>query len=295
MEALSPLETKVAEYEKRIKEIESKPVETKADTALIEKYENEVKALQARIRETDYPRSDEFKEKFVVPLNKRYQKAVSQIAQLTVTENEQSRAATQADFDYIRGLPFGQQRQMARQLFGQDSDVVLSHVNSVAEIQEQAREAIENEKANGELRQKELTLKQQKEQSEYSRILKEGEEQIIKEFSTFKLTDDPKERELFDAAMDFVNQAMTGAANLPLEKRASIAAVHKMKAVGYDIEKYRREAAEAKVASLTEELAKFRQSDPGAGGDKPTVEKTTNEQDLTIDELLKSAPGTWRG
>src|SRR6478736_4836515 len=44
---------KVAEYEAKIKAIEGKPVETKTDTALIEKYESQIKELKQTVREYD--------------------------------------------------------------------------------------------------------------------------------------------------------------------------------------------------------------------------------------------------
>lgn len=291
---LSPLEQKVAEYEKKIAEIQAKPVETKTDTALLESYESKLKAAEARVREMDYSKSQEFQDKFIAPLNKRYQKALSQITQLTVTEGDQSRQATQGDFDLIRNMPFGQQRAAARQMFGQDSDLILSHINAISEIQESAREAIENEKVNGETRQKELSAKQQREQSEYKQLLKQSEESIRAEFDTFKFSDDPKEQEIFDNGIAFAEEALNNA-SLPLDKRAAISAAFKMKAVGFDIERSRRIALQEQVTSLTEELAKFRESDPGNGGEKATPAPELDDEPTSIEDLIAKAPGTWKG
>lgn len=285
---------KVAEYEKRIKEIESKPVETKADTALVEKYENEIKALKQTVREYDYQKSDEFREKFAAPFEKAYKKAIGEVTQLTITKDDQSKPATESDFAFIRSLPFGQRRAAARQMFGEDYDLVLSHVSRLEEMRESALEAIASEKQNYEIKQKETTLKQQKEKEDYANFLKQSEQEILTSIEDFKLGDDPEEKKAWEKGLAFVEHALNNTASLPVSERAAHAAATKLRAALYDLSNHRVKAANAKIKSLTDELAKFRASDPGAGGEKGEVESGGDETPEGIEAMLAKAPSAWK-
>ena len=277
---------KVAEYEAKIKAIEGKPVETKTDTALIEKYENQIKELKQTVREYDYQKSDEFREKFSAPFEKAYKKAVGEVTQLTVTKDDQSIAATDKDFAFIRSLPFGQRRAAARQMFGEDSDIVLGHVARLEEMRESALEAIASEKQNYELKSKETSLKQQREQEEYGSLLKQSEKEILETIEDFKLGDDPEEKKLWEKGLSFVEHALNNTASLPANERAAHAAATKMRAALYDLQNNRVKAANAKIKSLTDELSKFRSSDPGNAGEKGEVEKTGDEIPDGIEAML---------
>lgn len=283
---------KIAEFEKKIQAIESKPVETKADTALVEKYETQIKELKQSLRGYDYQGSDDFKRDHSIPFEKAYKKAIEEVTQLNVTKDGQETPATDKDFAYLRALPFGPRRQAARAMFGEDYDIVLQHVSTLEKMRESAIEAINNEKNNYELRQQESTVKQQKEKEEYANALKQSEKEILETVEGFKFSDDPEEKKAWEAGMAFVEHALNNVASLPTNERAAHAAAVKLKAALYDLDQHRIKGFTAKIKSLTEELEKFRASDPGAGGEKGAAEEGAEEIGGIADMLAK-APEGW--
>lgn len=284
---------KIAEYEKRIKDIESKPVETKADVKLVEKYENEIKSLKQTVREYDYQKSDEFKEKFSMPFERAYKKAMGEVSQLSVLKGDNTVAATEQDFAHIRSLPLGARRAEARRLFGEDSDVVLSHVSRLEELRDAAREAIALEKENYEVKQKESEIKSQREREEYTNFLKQSEKEILETVEGFKFSDDPEEKKAWEKGLAFVEHALNNVGSLPANERAAHAAAVKMKAALYDLNEMRIKSFNAKLKSMTEELEKYRGSDPGAGGEKGAAEPAGDDIPDSIESMLKNAPAGW--
>lgn len=274
------IKAKVTEYEAKIKALESKPVETKADTALIEKYEKEIKESKQRIRELDYQQSDDFRENYVKPMAKTYRAAVEEVVQLTVTEGETNRAATQADFDTLRNLPLAQRRANARAMFGQDADLVLGHIRDIEKLQKAGNEAIENEKVNGETRRKEEALKSERERGEYENYLKTFHDEITNEYAhIFKPGEDDKEAaEALRKGFEFVDAALKGTAGMTMKERAAYSAVLRAKVAGFDAHGLKVARLEEQNKSLLEELKKFRDSDPGTGGGKPPGEKPKEEE-----------------
>ena len=270
-EAKTQIQAKVAEYEAKIKAIESKPVETKADTALVEKYENELKTLRSTVQELDYSKSSEFQDKYVKPLAKTYQKALQEVQQLTVTDADQnSRQATQQDFDTLRNLPFGQRRAAARQMFGADADVVLSHISRIEQMRQEGNEALEEAKTNGELRQKEQRIAQQREQEQYQNYLKQAHAELENEFPDFfkPNAEDPEAAKALQGGYELVDTAVNKAANMTLQDRAAYNAVFRARAAAFPLMEHNLKKIAAENASLVEELKKYRGSDPGAGGQK---------------------------
>lgn len=284
---------KIAEYEAKIKTLESKPVETKTDTALIEKYEGEIKSLKQSLREYDYQKSDEFKEKYAQPFERAWTKAISQVKQLKVNKNDQQMQATEDDFKYLRSLPLGDRIEAAKSMFGSADSLVLSHISRLEELKESALEAIEAEKQNHELRSKETTAKQQKEREEYVNFLKQSEKEILETVEGFKFSDDPEEKKAWEKGLAFVEHALNNVGGLPANERAAHAAAVKMKAALYDLDQNRIKAFTAKLKSMEEELAKYRDSDPGSGGEKGKPEEKSSDIPTSIEDMLSKAPAGW--
>lgn len=149
-------ESKLSEYDKKIKELESKPNQSPADLKKIQelearstKLEKDYQDAQERLTQADYSKSDEFKKNFVEKGNRAYQKAVSEITTLMVKSVdgegvETQRRATQADFDEIRELKPYQQDQKINEMFGHSAFRVAAHLNTLNSVENEANEAISN-------------------------------------------------------------------------------------------------------------------------------------------------------
>lgn len=120
--------------------------------------------------------SDEYQDKFVKPWQTLKAKTTKRIATFTVNEATgdidpetekpvvKQRQATAADFDRIYSAPPSQVRQLAREMFGEDSGEVLAMRERLSEIYENASEWLNDKRENyskyKEEKEAELTTKQ---------------------------------------------------------------------------------------------------------------------------------------
>ena len=271
-------EKRVTDYESKIKEIESKSGDTsKADLKLVEEYTTRINKYEETLQELDYSRSDKFQKEYVQPFTQRYTQAVEQITQLQVTSgqdedgNATTRPATKSDFDGLTALPFGQQRALARQLFGPDADVVLSHINRLAEIRTDANNAIEAAKTSGDVRTKEQQLANQKQAQEYEGYLKTFQTELETNWPDMFTPpkDDQEGADALKAGYEFVDTAIGKASDMTPQDRAAHTAVLRARAAAYPLLEHRLGKIESERDSLLTELKELRGSDPGKGGAKP--------------------------
>lgn len=264
--------------------IKSKPVETKADTKLLEQYQSELKNLKQTLREMDYSRSDEFKEKYVTRYNKAYEQAVGEVTQLQarVDDDGNTRPATQADFDTLRALPFGQRRQAARRMFGEDADVALGHVSRLEQLRTEAREAIENEKVNYEKTQAEKQLNEEREKQQLTGMTDQFKNEIYEAWpDLFKPAEtDADISEKLKDGRAFAEAFFGGADKLPVQDRAMHKAVAMARIESWPVLARMNELKDSKIEELTKELAALRGSDPGAAGKGKQVEAKKAEDEI---------------
>lgn len=277
---------RIAEYEAKIKEIESKTGDTsKADLKLVEDYTKKIEAYEATLRELDYSRSQEYtslRDDYQGKYSQRYIKAVNEIKDLPLitgkdenTGMEVTRPATEADIKALIGKSVAEQRRLTRQLFGPDADLVNSHLDRLRDIQEEANftlsKKLEDAKLNGEKRTQEQRLAQQKEQQEYQGYVDKFTKELESEWPDLftEPKDDPEGAEALKAGKEFVEIAISKAPAMTVQDRAAHNVVLRARASAYPLLEHRNAKLSAQVESLTKELAGLRGSDPGNGGAKP--------------------------
>jgi hypothetical protein len=275
-------EKRVSEYEQKIKDIEAKSGDTsKADLKLVEEYTAKIAAAEAKIRALDYSQSDEYtklRNDYQEKYSQRYIKAANELKDFQVTTgqdeagNPVQRQATEADLKALLTKSVGEQRRLTRQMFGADADLVNRHLDNLRDLADDANftlsKKLEEAKTNGEIRQKEQRLAEQKQAQEYQSYLEASQKEIETEFPDMfgAPKDDPEAEKAYQAGWEFVQAAITKVGSMTLQDRAAYNAVLQAKASAFDYQALKVSRLSSQVESLTKELEGLRGSDPGNGG-----------------------------
>lgn len=134
--------------EKRIAEAERKGKDTSALTERLQTMEKEIEKRDAELRALKQEASPEFKKRFDQPFNEAAEFAKRTIEQLVVTtEDGNTRQATWDDFAAIYSLPLNKASAAARQMFGDDAQTVINHLNELHRLNYVRGKALEEERA----------------------------------------------------------------------------------------------------------------------------------------------------
>lgn len=280
------LQDKVDSYEKRIKEIESKKVETPADTKLVEQYQNQIKEMEQKIAASDYRQSQDFQKQFVAKWKSEYNATVGEVKQLMLTQtdaegNQTQRAATEADFQKIMRLPPGEQDKVIHDLFGHYAPRVFSRLMRLQEIERASEEALNDHAQNAEKTAKEKALATQKSDSEYKQHYDACVASLEKGWPQYFKADESDQESTTALAegYKFVDEALASFGTMTQAERAAANAVIRARAGGLGVAVVKLNRALAENESLKTELSKYRKSDPGSAQDR-TVTTSVDEDDV---------------
>jgi len=260
----------LTELRNKLKSVEAKP-ESPANDKKIEQYENQIKELNESLKtrdrtisELDYSRSPEFQKKYVTRYNNAKKTAEAEIAQLTVTDGDNQRAATAQDFDLLLALPLRDQISRAKAMFGDAADVFFQHRNLLQNIRREGMEALQTANEEAEQRRTQSDLQSKEEQRVYDTTLDNEQKALASEFpELFGDTDNQEASTAFQKGLEFSKRILAERSNMTPAERASHDAVLQMTHAGYRRAVVEIKAQSAQIEALEAELAKYRDSDPG--------------------------------
>lgn len=267
-------EAKIAELEKKIGEVNAKP-QTPANDARIEAYEKQIKdyteQLSGRdktIAELDYTKSPQFKRDYIDPYNSAKQAAHNEIKQLTVTDGDITRAATPEDFDTLFDAPLRIQRQMAKAMFGENSDVFFTHRNTLLQIKRSAMDATAKKGEEFQESKTQSEIKTKEEGRLYETQLEARHVELVDQFpELFGDTDNQEASTAFQKGLDFAKHALSERMKMSPAERAEHDALLIQTHAGFRRLAIESKAKDSEIETLKKELAKYRKSDPGSAGD----------------------------
>lgn len=274
---------KIADYEKRIAELNNKPAPTAADDAKVKELEKrlaetegETKSAKQRLAELDFSKSDEFKQKYIEPWQKTWKEAVELVTSLQVLDEngEPARAGTGSDFDSIRKLPVQLRRAEAARMFGDAGPEVVDLIRDMQRMEKSGHEAIEAQSKNFETIQAERQKKASEESRQFGDYRTAAQRQLETDFPEYfsadHYKDSPELQQHLKDGYEFVDSASERQSSMTPDERAATTAVIRSRAAAFPLMWARQQAGDAKIAELEKELEQFRGSDPGKGAIKPT-------------------------
>lgn len=270
--------------QKEISDLRTSALPEKERTELqsrIEKAEARAKALEEHIQFLDYSKSQEFQDKYQKPYEEAWTRAMGELGELTVNDGEGNARPIQAqDILDLVNLPLPKAREMAESLYGPFANDVMGHRKEIRNLFEAQAKALEDARKNGAERIKQTVEQQTKQMGEIKKFIGENWEaanQSIVRDEKYGLYFTPVEGD------ENINQRLAKGAQLvdrafaenpadpkltPDERRAVIKrhAAVRNRAIAFGRLVYELDKAKADMASLREELKKYRGSEPTTTG-----------------------------
>jgi len=262
-------ESRVAELSTKVKEYETKPpADNKPLLERLQALEKENNDFKEELKFTNYVKHPEFTEKYQKPYNEAWTKAVREIEQLQVQQEDGStRAATPQDILALANSPLSTLDERAESMFGRSAARVIRHVERIRDLAEAQEKAIADAKTTGSEREKQMKLSQEQHNAKVSQILNQTNEQLKTKYPKWFGHEDTDQEgnAIFDKGMDYVDQVFRGDSSIPEDQRISRMAVIRNKAANHDRLALHLKKAHAENAELKKSLEAYESSEPAAG------------------------------
>ena len=172
----------VEEYKTKTKQLEEKLLEYEKKGVAPEKikqFEDEIAKRDAKIKEYDeemryvnYQKTQHFKDNYEKPYEQSWEKAMSELSEITVMGDEGERAIKASDILDLVNLPLREAKSIADERFGEFSSEVMQHRKEIRNLFEKRNTALEEARKNSETHMKSLSEQSQKRFGEITETVK---------------------------------------------------------------------------------------------------------------------------
>lgn len=273
----------IAKLQEENRALTGKKYVTPEMEAEIKENKEEIARLKAQVAEAAYEHSDEFKSKYVEPWQRTLQSTLAMVDQMSTPADEdngiQSRKTTSADFQRVFSAPVGEQAEMAQKIFGTNALRILTQIDKLNELKQQADASVKAQREGLDGKRKQFEEFQKVEFAKYRQLRDSARDELVQKYPQFFGPDDtdPEASEALASGFAFVDKASDNADDLSVDERAAYAEVIRARAAWFPRGFRQLTKAQEKIKSLEEELAKYRESDPGAGKETGDVKPKEEE------------------
>lgn len=270
---VADLEPKLTAAQARIAELEAATASAKPDTAKMEALQKENEALRDEIRYVNYTKHPDFVTKHQKPYQEAWNKAVSEITQLTIeTEGGKTRKGTANDLLSLAQAPLDQIDELAEEWFGKAAPRVIRHVEKVRELAEAQEAALENARKDAEEHEKTTAEQRKTQDAAVAKAYSEANTDLVKKYPRWfaPMEGDAPGNELLQKGFAYADSVFGPNGNLTGEQKARRLAVIRSKAANHDRLAARLKASSARIAELEKALAEYENSEPGSGDARST-------------------------
>lgn len=276
--ARGKVEQEFQEYRSKV----PRDVDVKALSERAQKAEEAAAKLADEIRFHNYEKSPEFQQQFQEPYVAAFRQAMSDLAEVTVTDptTGQARKFTDDDLAQLSFMPLTQAKETATRLFPDFADDIMAARKEIRGLWDKRQRALEEWKGKGAERAKQAFEQQQKQRGELATAVKTDWEAVNtemladenhgqffrpregdQEWNTrlekgFKLADDAFAANLLDPAMT------------PEQRKQAIRryAAVRARAAGWGALRFENGKLQGRVKELEAELARYKETVPPTGG-----------------------------
>lgn len=251
--------------------------------------------LETELKFTAYQRSSEFKEKYQAPLEKAYEKAVRQIKRMAVVDS--SRMGTPEDLVRLSQMDDLEATEKAKELFGESgATIIMRHIWETKDLMQTQQEAIDDYQKKGAEREKQRAteLTQNREQLQRSLTAKrqELEDTVPELFAADK--EDPDGNHYLETGHQLVDLAFNGNPKATPDQMISAITEVRLRAASWGRVVNRLNLANEEIKALKEKLAKYEETEPGAGDTIPPKPSHGKSHVPTVEEDLDAAIASTR-
>jgi GrpB-like predicted nucleotidyltransferase (UPF0157 family) len=276
--AYAKVKSRVAELEKQLTEVKSKPVddtERKTFTDQIVGLNKKLEEAVGNLKFVAYEQSDEYKQKYETPFVETWNEGVQQITTLTVSTDEGTRKGTAEDFQSImRESDNERAATIATEMFGPNAFYVLSQRRELQKLNNARVKALGEYKSS--------MAERTKTETEAAIKAKEGAEAArIQRLTTFKkyneeaatkypdwfapLEGDEEGNKLLEKGLKDADLAFQGGNGLTPEQVIKLHSAIRNRSAAFGRLTYRLKQKDLKIAELEKALTEIRGSAPGDG------------------------------
>src|ERR1700744_1285778 len=247
------------------------------------KAEQRATELEKQLTFVDYSQTEEFKTTYVKPYEGAWGKAMEELRELTVPDgNGGERQIVPNDMLAIVNAPLAKARQMAEELFGNFANDVMTHRNTIRGLYEKQAAAIEDAKKNGFEKQKQQQEQAQQADAQLTKAITDtwqAENEAVmkneKVSTLFKPRDgDDKWNTMLQQGYELVDKGFAMNPRDPKltpEQRTEAIRRHaaiRNRAAGWGALRLEVERLGQQLKATQAELAQYKESEPGANGDR---------------------------
>ncbi len=262
-------EAQIKERDAKLKEYESKaPEDNKPLMDRLAALEKENNDFKEELKFSNYVKHPEFKEKYEKPYSEAWGKAVREIEQLQVNQEDGTvRQATPGDILALANSPLSTLDERAESMFGRSAARVIRHVERIRDLAEAQEKAIADAKTNASEHEKSLRLNSEKSNAEVATILNKTNNDLATKYPKWFGSDpaDPEGNAVFNKSMQYVDQVFQGDPSIPPATRISRMAVIRNKAANHDRLALHLKNANTQIAELKASLEAYEKSEPSTG------------------------------
>lgn len=279
-ETLKERDARIKALETELKTTRETPREDPEKQTLLGKLQAEEKrrtALEEKLRLVDYQQSDEFVKNYTEPYNKAWQRAASEIQELTIElEDGSTRPATVQDLVALSSMKLGEARKYAKQMFGDGSDEVMAHLRKLRELSDAQQTALAEAKSKSEAHFKQHAEQSLQERQKVAKLWKDENSAWTERYPRFFAPKDGDDEgnALLAKGYAMADKAFSTNGQASPEERVKLHAEMRNKAAGFSRVALELKRARTRIKELETSLAAYEESEPPAGeGGKPRPPK----------------------
>lgn len=254
--------------------------------------EKRAQELEQEIRFTNYAKSQEFTEKYEKPYVEAWKKAVAELSELTVEQEDGStRQATPSDLQMIAQMPLGEARKVAKQMFGDAADDVMAHRRVIKELAEAQSKALEEARTKGSEREKEQHIRMAQQREEAQKAWVANNQELETRYPQWfgHPEDDTDGNQVYDKAREAIDRYMFHRTEqLPPDQMVKFHALVRAKFANHDRLALHLKKAREENAELKKSLAAYEKSEPPSSAAKKSAPATNKSWRESADEEIMS-------
>lgn len=262
--------------------------ERSALTERLTKEEKRRQELEEEIKYLNYERSDEYKQKYLDPLNKAYTRALKEIKEFTITEdNGNERPATADDFAIVMRLGPGEVVNRTKAWFGEAAAEVRAMRRQILELNEKSEEAVKEYREKGTQVEQSKVAEKAKQTEQAKALWDQHHKEALEKYPEyFAPKDGDEERnKALESGFAMTELFFNPPKDIPLEKRVNLASQIRHRVAGFGPLVIENKRLKEKLASLEKELEEFKESEPSKGDGNRVSSSAPKTWEQELDEL----------
>jgi hypothetical protein len=283
--------------EAKIKELDSRGVDTSALTTQLQNERKEKEAIQAELRAAKQEVDPAFIEKYQSPIDEAAEEARYEISRFTVADAAGNSRPADWIKDFAKGI-YGMDRpeakEKAKELFGEDWDNVMRHYDNLQRLQRQKDNALKKEREQFKERSAKEIAEQAVKRGAVKDMWLDTNKRLAETVEDYKV--DSTDTEAADArkhALSVFDAQINAADQDDFVRQKVLKDAHVRQRVGaYAVQKVQIARLKAEKEALQKQVDDLKGTAPGSvkrpGGDAPAGEE--NDEDWNAG-LVKAARG----